>query len=129
MAKLKQVAQLPLRWSINVGNVEAARCADTAPSKSASTVMGPTAASKATTAALVEPADAATPMPAGQPVEPAAPAVDPAEPAAKPPEPEETTEQAVSAATTPAAASQQQQYANYYQAHESCNHSSSAVDK
>ena len=104
------------------GIVEAARCADTAPSKSASTVMGPPAAS--TTAALVEPADAATSMPAGQPVEPAAPAVDPAEP----PEPEET-EQAVSAATTPAAASQQQQYANYYQAHESCNHSSSAVDK
>ena len=92
--------------------------------------MGPTAASKATTAALVEPADAATPMPAGQPVEPAAPAVDPAEPAAKPPEPEETTEQAVSAATAPAAATQQQKYANYYQAHESsCNHSSSAVDK
>jgi len=116
LAKLKQVPQLPLRWSINVGNVEAARWADTA-------------ASKATTAALVEPADAATSMPAGQPVEPAAPAVDPAEPAAKLPEPEETTEQAASATTTPAAASQQQQYANYYQAHESCNHSSSAVDK
>jgi len=81
--------------------------------------MGPPAASKMTTAALVEPADAATPMPVGQPVEPAA----------KLPEPEETTEQAVSAATTPAAASQQQQYANYYQAHESCNHSISAVDK
>jgi len=89
--------------------------------------MGPPAAS--TTAALVEPADAATSMPAGQPVEPAAPAVDPAEPAAKLPEPEETTEQAVSAATTPAAALQQQQYANYYQAHEPYNHSSSAVDK
>ena len=111
MTKLKQVAQLPLRWSTNVRNVEAARCADTAPSKSASTVMGP---------------PAATSIPAGQPAEPA---VDPAEPAAKLPEPEETTEQAVSAATTPAAALEQQQYANYYQAHEPCNHSSSAVDK
>ena len=114
MTKLKQVAQLPLRWSTNVRNVEAARCADTAPSKSASTVMGP---------------PAATSIPAGQPAEPAEPAVDPAEPAAKLPEPEETTEQAVSAVTTPATALQQQQYANHYQAHEPCNHSSSAVDK
>jgi len=100
-------AQLPLRWSTNLGNIDNAHYADVP----LPTGMGPPTASGDTTAA--------------------APAVETAElaaPAATLPEPDETTEQATSAATASAVDSHQQQYANYYRAHESCNHSCSAVD-